>query len=211
MKNLLLLLFLFPSTLFAQDFTTAEIARWKQQATQITIIRDNWGIPHIYGKSDADAVFGLMYAQCEDDFKRVEANYIDLGGESFEDEFLGDSSIDATAITVSALAIAEVGVIEPLVVYRKPDRHGRHLLLDGHLRRAVLLVAREQPDRLAPPPQQRTLPVELRLVHPCTIGEHLLGEGGQHRRREVGHRGTSEVLAFRRIELLEDRLHGSKG
>ena len=42
----------------------------------------------------------------------VEANYIDLGGESFEDEFLGDSSIDATAITVSALAIAEVGVID---------------------------------------------------------------------------------------------------
>ena len=42
----------------------------------------------------------------------VEANYIDLGGESFEDEDLGDFSIDATAITVSALAIAEVGVID---------------------------------------------------------------------------------------------------
>jgi len=84
MKNLLLLLFLFPSTLFAQNFTTAEIARWKQQATQITIIRDNWGIPHIYGKSDADAVFGLMYAQCEDDFKRIEMNYIEKLGRMAE-------------------------------------------------------------------------------------------------------------------------------
>jgi acyl-homoserine lactone acylase PvdQ len=79
MKNLLLLLLL-PTSLFAQVFTTAEIGRWKQQATQITIIRDNWGIPHIYGKTDADAVFGLMYAQCEDDFKRIEMNYIEKLG-----------------------------------------------------------------------------------------------------------------------------------
>ena len=83
MKNLLLLLLL-PSSLFAQVFTTAEIARWKQQATQITIIRDNWGIPHIYGKTDADAVFGLMYAQCEDDFKRIEMNYIEKLGRMSE-------------------------------------------------------------------------------------------------------------------------------
>ena len=46
----------------------------------MTIIRDNWGIPHIYGKTDADAVFGLLYAQCEDDFKRVEMNYIEKLG-----------------------------------------------------------------------------------------------------------------------------------
>ncbi len=83
MKNLLLLLFL-PSSLFAQVFTTAEIARWKQQATQITIIRDNWGIPHIYGKTDAHAVFGLLYAQCEDDFKRIEMNYIEKLGRMAE-------------------------------------------------------------------------------------------------------------------------------
>ncbi len=50
--------------------------RWKAQAENITIIRDDFGIPHIYGKTDADAVFGLLYAQCEDDFNRVEQNYI---------------------------------------------------------------------------------------------------------------------------------------
>ena len=49
---------------------------WQAQAENITIIRDDFGIPHVYGKTDADAVFGLLYAQCEDDFNRVEQNYI---------------------------------------------------------------------------------------------------------------------------------------
>ena len=53
-----------------------EIEKWEAQAQNITIVRDDYGVPHIYGKTDADAVFGLMYAQCEDDFKRVEQNYI---------------------------------------------------------------------------------------------------------------------------------------
>src|SRR6478735_12834380 len=75
----------FPSIqLFAQSFTGNEISRWKLQAKQVTIIRDNWGIPHIYGKTDANAVFGLLYAQCEDDFKRVEYNYIEKLGHMAE-------------------------------------------------------------------------------------------------------------------------------
>ncbi len=53
-----------------------ELARWQARAADVTIIRDDFGIPHIYGKTDADAVFGLLYAQCEDDFNRVEQNYI---------------------------------------------------------------------------------------------------------------------------------------
>jgi len=47
-----------------------------EKAERVTIIRDDFGVPHIYGKTDADAVFGLLYAQCEDDFNRVEQNYI---------------------------------------------------------------------------------------------------------------------------------------
>lgn len=79
-----ILLFLLPLSLTAQTFTKEEINQWEQQAKQVTIIRDNWGIPHVYGKTDADCVFGLLYAQCEDDFKRVEANYIDVLGRSAE-------------------------------------------------------------------------------------------------------------------------------
>lgn len=78
MKKRILLLLIFPMQLFAQS--SAEIAGWEKQAKEVNIIRDKWGIPHIYGKSDADAVFGLLYAQCEDDFKRVEMNYIEKLG-----------------------------------------------------------------------------------------------------------------------------------
>ncbi|WP_350293092.1 acylase [uncultured Croceitalea sp.] len=53
-----------------------ELDAWEAQAQNIEIIRDDYGVPHIYGKTDADAVFGLLYAQCEDDFNRVEQNYI---------------------------------------------------------------------------------------------------------------------------------------
>ncbi|MFT5890503.1 MAG: acyl-homoserine-lactone acylase [Dokdonia sp.] len=55
---------------------TAEQQRWDSHVENTTIIRDDFGVPHIYGKSDADAVFGLLYAQSEDDFNRVEQNYI---------------------------------------------------------------------------------------------------------------------------------------
>lgn len=80
MKKYIVLLFLFPLQLFAQPFSPTEIAAWQKQAASVTIIRDNYGIPHIYGKTDADAVFGLLYAQCEDDFSRVEMNYIEKLG-----------------------------------------------------------------------------------------------------------------------------------
>lgn len=83
MKYLLYLLLL-PAIASAQKFTPAEVAKWKQQAQRVTIIRDKWGIPHVYGKTDADAVFGLLYAQCEDDFPRVEANYIEKLGRQAE-------------------------------------------------------------------------------------------------------------------------------
>ena len=70
----------FSTICFSQKLDKKEIARLQKFAQQVTIIRDNWGIAHIYGKTDADAVFGMLYAQCEDDFKRVEMNYIDKLG-----------------------------------------------------------------------------------------------------------------------------------
>jgi acyl-homoserine-lactone acylase len=53
------------------------IARWRREARNVTIYRDNWGIAHVYGRTDADAVFGVEYAQAQDDFHRVETNYMD--------------------------------------------------------------------------------------------------------------------------------------
>jgi acyl-homoserine-lactone acylase len=68
-----------------------EIARWEREARNVTIIRDNWGIAHIYGKKDASTVFGTVYAQAEDDFNRIETNYINATGRLAEAE--GESRI----------------------------------------------------------------------------------------------------------------------
>ena len=64
----------------------ADVTGWEQQAARITIVRDDWGIPHIYGKTDADAVFGMIYAQAEDDFNRIEVNYLNAMGRLAEAE-----------------------------------------------------------------------------------------------------------------------------
>ena len=68
-----------------------DVAGWERQAQNITITRDDWGIPHIVGKTDADAVFGVIYAQAEDDFNRVETNYLNSIGRLAEAE--GESEI----------------------------------------------------------------------------------------------------------------------
>lgn len=72
----LLVLFIFAGCQPQSPFSADEVEKWEQQASDVEIIRDDFGVPHVYGKTDADAVFGLMYAQAEDDFKRVERNYI---------------------------------------------------------------------------------------------------------------------------------------
>ncbi|MBO6573912.1 MAG: penicillin acylase family protein [Rhodothermales bacterium] len=66
--------------------TDPELARWQETAERVTITRDDWGIPHIYGPTDADAVFGMVYAQAEDDFNRVETNFINAMGRLAEAE-----------------------------------------------------------------------------------------------------------------------------
>jgi acyl-homoserine-lactone acylase len=68
-----------------------EMERWLEQAANVTITRDDWGIAHVRGKSDADAVFGMVYAQAEDDFNRVETNFINSQGRLAEAE--GESAI----------------------------------------------------------------------------------------------------------------------
>jgi acyl-homoserine-lactone acylase len=64
----------------------ALVAGWERQAKAVTIVRDDWGIPHISGKTDGDVVFGLMYAQAEDDFNRIETNFLNSMGRLSEAE-----------------------------------------------------------------------------------------------------------------------------
>jgi acyl-homoserine-lactone acylase len=61
---------------YAGGTAAPDAARWSAHATQVEIVRDTWGIAHVYGRTDADAAFGMVYAQAEDDFNRVEHNYL---------------------------------------------------------------------------------------------------------------------------------------
>ncbi len=92
LTNLVLILtFLLSSFTQLHAAQNPEVARWEREAANVTIIRDDWGIAHVYGKTDADAVFGMEYAQAEDDFNRVETNYINAMGRLAEAE--GESRI----------------------------------------------------------------------------------------------------------------------
>ncbi|MCY3565614.1 MAG: penicillin acylase family protein [Gammaproteobacteria bacterium] len=71
-------------------FSDEEVARWQERAARVEILRDSWGIAHIYGETDADTVFGTLYAQAEDDFNRVETNYINAMGRLAEAEGAGE-------------------------------------------------------------------------------------------------------------------------
>jgi acyl-homoserine lactone acylase PvdQ len=72
----LLLIGCSPQSTETEATVDPEVVRLQARAEGITIIRDDFGVPHIYAKTDADAVFGMLYAQAEDDFPRIEQNYI---------------------------------------------------------------------------------------------------------------------------------------
>jgi acyl-homoserine-lactone acylase len=78
--------FLLPLLLLLTAATPPERERLRTEAARVTITRDDWGIAHVHGPSDADAVFGMIYAQAEDDFPRVEANYLTALGRTAEAE-----------------------------------------------------------------------------------------------------------------------------
>jgi len=91
MKKLLLLVAAVSAAIAFQGAKNPDAARWEQRAKGITIVRDDWGIAHVTGKTDADSVFGMIYAQAEDDFNRVETNYLTNLGWSAQAE--GESKV----------------------------------------------------------------------------------------------------------------------
>lgn len=76
----ILFFLLLPFISISQGITKEELIRSKEHAGNVTVIRDQWDVPHIYGKKDADAVFGLMYVQCEINFYQVEENFLEMLG-----------------------------------------------------------------------------------------------------------------------------------
>ena len=86
MKKLIPILLLAGFACAPQTPDDPDLARLEARAQKVTIQRDNWGVPHIHGPTDADAIFGLMYAQAEDDFNRIEVNFLNSQGRLAEAE-----------------------------------------------------------------------------------------------------------------------------
>lgn len=93
-----------------------EVASWRAQADKVSIIRDDFGIAHASAPTDADAIFGMIYAQAEDDFPRIEANCLTALGRTAEDEGEGaiwqifaPASMSARASSRRIMAIAPAG------------------------------------------------------------------------------------------------------
>lgn len=85
-RRLLLVLPLLTASLSPLRAQPVDPAPLAARAARVTIVRDDWGIAHVHGPTDADAVFGMIYAQCEDDFNRVETNYLAALGRLAEAE-----------------------------------------------------------------------------------------------------------------------------
>jgi acyl-homoserine-lactone acylase len=86
MRLLLLVALLFAGACASAPQGNSDLARWRARADRVEITRDDWGIAHVRGETDADAVFGMIYAQAEDDFNRVETNYLTALGRTAEAE-----------------------------------------------------------------------------------------------------------------------------
>lgn len=86
MKRSILALLLVGAACAPRAGSDSEVAAWEARAERVTIVRDDWGVPHIYGETDADAVFGMIYAQAEDDFNRIEVNFLNSQGRLAEAE-----------------------------------------------------------------------------------------------------------------------------
>lgn len=91
MKRFVLAAAILAAALAPQAAQERDVDRWERQAGAVTITRDDQGIPHVRGRSDADAVFGVIYAQAEDDFNRIETNYLNAMGRLAEAE--GEAAI----------------------------------------------------------------------------------------------------------------------
>ena len=81
MKNFAIILVIIVSACTASN---SELAHWETMAEDITITRDDWGIAHVHGPTDAHAVFGMIYAQAEDDFNRIEVNFLNSQGKRLD-------------------------------------------------------------------------------------------------------------------------------
>lgn len=89
---------------FCGEKGLSELEHMEKMASSVTIYRDTYGVPHVFGATDASVIFGFMYARAEDRFQRIEGNYIRLLGRGAEVEGESDLSYD---VLIRALEFEE--------------------------------------------------------------------------------------------------------
>ena len=127
---------------------SAELRAWQDRARRVEIIRDDFGVPHIYAKTDADAVFGMLYAQAEDDFPRIEQNYIWAIGRLAEIEGEAALASDIRArlfMTLDEAKAAYAGAPEWLQALCQGFADGLNYYLATHPEVAPKLLTRFEP------------------------------------------------------------------
>src|SRR5262249_10343212 len=111
MSALFIILILCASSLPAFGRPNKPEARAEKLARSITIYRDSYGVPHVYGPTDASCVFGYAYAQAEDNFWQIEDSYIHALGRAAEVSGAGALASDLLnrALEITRLSQAEYG------------------------------------------------------------------------------------------------------
>ena len=99
----------------AHSVAVAQNTSPEKLARTVTIYRDKYGVPHVFGRTDAGTVFGFAYAQAEDNFWRVEENFIHALGRA--SELYGEKNLDEDrlnhALEIPRLARAEYARLDP--------------------------------------------------------------------------------------------------
>jgi len=94
---------------------TCAMANPQKLAGDVTIYRDTYGVPHVFGRTDESTVFGFAYAQAEDNFWRVEENFIRALGRASEvygEQTLKEDRLNH-ALEIPRLAREEYARLDP--------------------------------------------------------------------------------------------------
>ena len=84
--------FLFGNLFLLSNFLISQI-----NPQDIDIVRDKFGVPHIYAKTDREVAYGLAWAHAEDDFKTIQIGY--LAGNNLLSRYYGNKGLGADFIT----------------------------------------------------------------------------------------------------------------
>lgn len=159
-------------------------AQAEKLARTVSIYRDQYGVPHVYGPTDASCVFGYLYAQAEDNFWQVEDNYIRALGRAAE--VYGESALAADLMT-RALELPRRSQVE----YQRADARMR-ALWDAAAAGLNYFLARN-------PQVKPRLLTRFEPWHVIALGRHVIYQMFIVRRMNLKFEGAMDATAGGKI------------